>query len=134
MAFFQKRGGRKRRTHTFSTTLSSESPLEDFFSNYPRFDYDATESASHEFYRLCDEYHWDRDHPARKAAHQDFKDALVQQFNDIYGIDEDDLGEWQKLCHVVNMNRIPDDLDACREVSLSLLLFFVASLIHRDRH
>ncbi|KAF8550040.1 hypothetical protein OG21DRAFT_518669 [Imleria badia] len=108
----QKRGGRRRHTSTFTL----ESPLEAFFSTYyPQFEYDPTGSASHGFYRLCDESGWDRHDPERQAAHQDFKDALVQQFNDIYGTDEDDLGEWQKLCHVVDMDTIPDDLDACRE-------------------
>ncbi|KAI9567957.1 hypothetical protein HD554DRAFT_2105189 [Boletus coccyginus] len=106
----QKRRGGKHRAHT------SNSPLEDFFATYyPRFEYDATESASDEFHRLCDELGWGREDAKRKVAHRNFKDALVKQFNEIYGTDADDLGEWQKLCHIVDIYPIPDNLKACRE-------------------
>jgi hypothetical protein len=53
----------------------------------------------------------------KEVAHRHFKDALVKQFNAIYGTDEDDLGEWQNLCHIVDIYLIPDDLEACREAS-----------------
>ena len=77
-------------------------------------------SASWEFYRLCDESGWDREDPDRKAAHQDFKAALVQQFNAVYGTDVNDIGAWQNLCHVVRIDPVPEDLHACREVGRSL--------------
>ena len=117
----QKRGGGKRRAHTL------ESPLEEFFSNYdPQFDYDPTESASHEFYRLCDELGWERGDSEREDAHRDFKDSLVKQFNEIYGTDEDDLGQWQNLCHIVDVYPIPDDLEACREANTLVPLYFAS--------
>lgn len=123
----QKRGG-KRRAH------SLQSPLEDFFAKYyPEFDYDATASASHEFYRLCDELDWDSGDPEREDAHREFKNTLVKQFNEIYGTDEDDLGEWQNLCHIVDIDPIPDDLESCREASTILL--YDRTLIHNHwRH
>lgn len=115
----QKLRGRKHRAHTL------ESPLGDFFSSYyPQFEYDATESASHEFYRLCDELGWDCEDAEREQAHRNFKDALVKQFNEIYGMDEDDLGKWQNLCHIVDIYPIPDELEACREASTRALFHF----------
>ncbi|KAN0082970.1 hypothetical protein V8E55_008765 [Tylopilus felleus] len=121
----QKRGG-KRRAH------SLQSPLEDFFAKYyPEFDYDATASASHEFYRLCDELDWDSGDPEREDAHREFKNTLVKQFNEIYGTDEDDLGEWQNLCHIVDIDPIPDDLESCREAIRGTYVNLV-DLVDRD--
>ncbi|KAG6371466.1 hypothetical protein JVT61DRAFT_9496 [Boletus reticuloceps] len=103
----KQRRGRKYRGHAL------QSPLEEFFGGrYPQFEYNATESASHEFYRLCDEFGWDRDDPERQDAHREFKNALVKQFNEIYGTDEEDLAEWKNLCHIVDIDPVPDDLDA----------------------
>lgn len=114
MQFIPQRRNRMQR--------SESSPLDAFFANYyPEFEYDATESASLEFYRLCDQFGWDRDDPEREEAHSDFKNALVQQFNRLYGTDEDNLSDWQNLCYIVRVQPIPDDLDACREASTSCL-------------
>ncbi|KAG6371463.1 hypothetical protein JVT61DRAFT_9490 [Boletus reticuloceps] len=97
----KQRRGRKYRGHAL------QSPLEEFFGGrYPQFEYNATESASHEFYRLCDEFGWDRDDPERQDAHQEFKNALVKQFNEIYGTDEEDLAEWKNLCHIVDIDPV----------------------------
>ena len=70
-----------------------------------------------EFYRLCDESGWGKDHPDKKTAHKAFKDAIVKQFNVVYGTDVNDLGNWQNLCHVVRINPVPEGLEACREAS-----------------
>ncbi|KAH0826380.1 hypothetical protein J3R83DRAFT_5345 [Lanmaoa asiatica] len=119
----RKRQNRRGRYHA----TSDLSPLDEFFARYdPRFKYDSTESASHEFYRLCDEFDWDRDHHEKEEAHQGFKDALVQQFNKVYGTNEDDLGNWQNLCYITHIKPIPEGLNACREAStLSSLSFAV---------
>ncbi|KAG8221770.1 hypothetical protein J3R82DRAFT_2084, partial [Butyriboletus roseoflavus] len=115
-----KRGGRIQK-HRPST--SNPSHLSDFFAKYyPDFQYDATESASSEFYRLCDESGWDRGKPERADAHEHFKDALVRQFNEAYGTDENNLGDWQSLCRIVHIEPVPDDLHTCREASNSNLL------------
>ncbi|KAG9311181.1 hypothetical protein JVU11DRAFT_8251 [Chiua virens] len=91
-------------------------PIQDFFSSYaPRFQYDLTASSSSEFLRLCDEFGWDKEHPERKRAHQEFNDALVLQFNKLYGTDVDDLKNWKSLCRVMRIKPVPDDLHTCRE-------------------
>lgn len=70
-----------------------------------------------EFYRMCKTYKWSKDDPVKKKARLDFKDALTQQFNAIYGVDENSLESWQKLCVVLNLGNIPTELDACRKAS-----------------
>lgn len=56
------------------------------------------------------------DGPERQKAREGFKDTLTLQFNDIYGTDVNDLAAWQKLCTVLNLPDIPNELEACREV------------------
>jgi hypothetical protein len=90
--------------------------LQEFFDSYPPFVYDSSSSASSEFYRLCDYFHWDRDDPDRQDAHAEFKDALVKQFNVNFGTNADDLTSWQGLCASLYVNPIPDELAACRKV------------------
>lgn len=93
------------------------SPLNDFFAKYSAFEYDATNSAPHEFDRLCKEFGWGK--KVRDKAHEDFKDALVQQFNLLYGTDKDSLSNWQILCHIIRIEPVPQRLNACREACLS---------------
>ncbi|KAG9311186.1 hypothetical protein JVU11DRAFT_8259 [Chiua virens] len=112
-----KRGG-QRRSLPQPSAPSSESPglIQIFFAGYaPRFQYNPIASSSLEFYRLCDEFGWDKEHPERIRAHQKFKDALVLQFNETYGINVNSLESWHNLCHVVRIDPIPEDLDTCRE-------------------
>ncbi|KAJ8692426.1 hypothetical protein PTI98_009738 [Pleurotus ostreatus] len=102
---------KKRRSKTTQFTV--------FFDDYPGFDYDPGNSAILEFYRLCDFCGWDREDPDRKEAHQAFKDALVQEFNDIYGTDENDIDSWHKICTVLDIDPLPDTLQEARDEVLS---------------
>ncbi|KAG9096612.1 hypothetical protein FRC06_008489 [Ceratobasidium sp. 370] len=69
-----------------------------------------------EFYRLCDRTWPHRDDPEREVARDGIRDALTRQFNDIYGTDERNLDAWKKLCVVLQLKDIPDELNACREL------------------
>lgn len=64
---------------------------------------------------MCDEFGWDKENEKREKASCRFKDALVQQFNDIYGTDVNNLTSWRTLCQIVHVSPIPDTLDSCRE-------------------
>lgn len=64
---------------------------------------------------MCDEFGWNKENKEREQASRDFKDALVQQFNFIYGTDVDDLTSWRTLCQIVRISPIPDTLKSCRE-------------------
>ncbi|RDB30243.1 hypothetical protein Hypma_007080 [Hypsizygus marmoreus] len=92
---------------------TSKRHLVEFFDNYSLFTYDPTDSATSEFYRMCDLYDWDEEE--KGDAKENFRDALVQQFNATYGTDENDLDSWHTLCTVLDITPLPEDLDACRE-------------------
>lgn len=112
-----KHGSGKKKSASESAP-SELTPLAAFFATHvPRFKYNPTASASREFYRLCDTFGWNRGNPERHCAYEKFKDALVQEFNHLYGTDPDSLTNWQNLCYVVRVDPVPDDLHACREAS-----------------
>ncbi|KAH7909591.1 hypothetical protein BJ138DRAFT_1010527, partial [Hygrophoropsis aurantiaca] len=106
---------RNRRNISTTANIVSPSALEDFFAQYSDFTYDPSESASHEFYRLCKFRRWDRYNPERQDAHDAFKTALVIQFNNIYGTDAHSLSAWRDLCEVIGVVPIPEGLAACRK-------------------
>jgi Zinc finger C-x8-C-x5-C-x3-H type (and similar) len=93
--------------------------IDEFFSTHPEFDYDSTAPFTQEFYRMCDFFDWDRDDPDRQNAREEFRTAMVQEFNSIYGGDVDDLSSWQVLCEIVRISPVPDDIQACREVKVT---------------
>jgi len=65
---------------------------------------------------MCDEFGWEeKANKEKEQASRDFKDALVQQFNVIYGTDVDDLTSWRTLCQIVYVSPIPENLESCRE-------------------
>ena len=41
----------------------------------------------------------------------------MQQFNSLYGTDVNDVESWRKLCLALNLDPLPDGLDAMRKVS-----------------
>ncbi|KAG9090986.1 hypothetical protein FS749_000155 [Ceratobasidium sp. UAMH 11750] len=92
------------------------SHLKAFFANYPHFNYDPSRPIMDEFYRMCDRTWSRREDPEREVARNGLRDALTRQFNDIYGTDERSLEAWKKLCVVLQLWNIPDELHACREV------------------
>ncbi|OJA12933.1 hypothetical protein AZE42_09300 [Rhizopogon vesiculosus] len=100
---------------TKHSQTSTQAPLDEFFAKYPEFDYNSSASASMEFYRMCNNLGWGREDDKRQCAHNDFKDALVQQFNHIYGTDADDLASWSTLCQIVRVSPIPKTLKLCRK-------------------
>jgi hypothetical protein len=59
----------------------------------------------------------------KKLARENLKDAMTQQFNNIYGTDENNLAAWQNLCQVLNIDPIPDELNLCRNVSCTPFSF-----------
>jgi hypothetical protein len=111
----RKKDNAKKKCHT---SHPSANHLNSFFAQYPAFDYDQTSSSSEEFYRLCDFLDWDRDDPEREEAHDNFKTALVQQFNNLYGTEVDDIESWRGLSLAMDIVPLPDDLNEAKKVSL----------------
>ncbi|KAI0293598.1 hypothetical protein BC826DRAFT_910617 [Russula brevipes] len=96
--------------------LGVETPLEGFFSQYSEFQSQPLNSPVAEFNRLCKEYEWERGDPEREAARDDFNFAIKREFDDLYGSDENDVDNWQKLCRVLKIDPVPDTLGGCRAV------------------
>jgi hypothetical protein len=89
---------------------------------------------------MRDDFGWDSDDFEFREARRNFKSAMVQQFNSLYGTDENNLSSWQNLCRVLNIHPIPERLKDCREVrtrggSLNMdpLFFKVAETDSRKR-
>ncbi|KAG0135071.1 hypothetical protein HOY82DRAFT_632830 [Tuber indicum] len=114
--------------HSLTTTLPAappnpQSPLDQFFSRYPTFTPTPTTAVPpanwnifHDFARLCEHKRWARgSHPERRAM-ASFRTALINEFNYIFGMNDNDLENWQRLCRVVGVpeERIPVTLRQCR--------------------
>ena len=99
--------------------MSTPEPLEDFFAQFAAlglgFSYSENSSAHDNFNRLREAFQWDKGSTELSVARIDFNDALVQQFNFVYGTD-DDLEAWQNLCSVIDITPIPDDIKDCKRV------------------
>jgi hypothetical protein len=91
--------------------------LDAFFAQYPDFDYRREAPSWVEFNRMCDKFQWGPEHYLFRAARRNFKTAMVKQFNDLYGTDENDLEAWQKLCRIMRIRPVSQDLEDCRVVS-----------------
>ena len=97
---------------------TSADHLDAFFAQYPAFDYNRGCSSSLEYYRMCDFFDWDRDDPERKEAHEDFKTAMVQQFNSLYGTEIDDIKSWRGLSLALDIFPLPDDISRAKKVNV----------------
>ncbi|KAF2129715.1 hypothetical protein P153DRAFT_422521 [Dothidotthia symphoricarpi CBS 119687] len=86
-----------------------------FFARYPGFAYDDEQGVAEEFYRMCDFFAWNRDDDERHEARQAFKDALVIQFNSLYGTDVSDIENWHKLCIAVFIEPLPVTIPECKK-------------------
>ncbi|KIM73215.1 hypothetical protein PILCRDRAFT_81329, partial [Piloderma croceum F 1598] len=87
--------------------------LEQFFCQYPGFVFNPKAPSTAQFQKLCKMFgHNDK---WRMVARKGFVDALLQQFNDTYGTEVDDLSSWQGMCLVLEMDPIPTTLEACQE-------------------
>jgi hypothetical protein len=96
--------------------------IDDFFAQHPDFDYNSSKPIWTEFYRMCDDFEWDTDDYEMRDARRKFKSAMVQQFNNLYGTDQDDLNAWQTLCHFLKIEPVPEGLKKCRQVSVRVAI------------
>ncbi|KAK0203984.1 hypothetical protein DFS33DRAFT_850103 [Desarmillaria ectypa] len=89
-------------------------PIEAFFARYPEYPYDLSRETMSQFREMSSQFGWGK--CERLEALDDLRDAIAQQFNDIYGADVKDLQAWQRLCGLVGDGNIPDSIEACRAV------------------
>ena len=90
--------------------------LQRFFARYPSFPFDPFAPANIQFGDLRCHFGWGREDEEWQRAKCDYKDALVHEFNQIYGTNENDIQSWHALCRVLGLYPIPQGLNACREV------------------
>ncbi|KAF8260808.1 hypothetical protein EI94DRAFT_1689434 [Lactarius quietus] len=100
--------------NTIVLALGVTTPLDAFFSQYPNFQHQPSNSPVAEFDRLCEFHEWERHYQERKDAREEFQNAMREEFNGLYGSDENDIGNWYKLCHVLGITPLPDTLPKCR--------------------
>lgn len=106
-----------RRRRYINLALARNNHFHDFFARFTvtsNFVYDPSQSVSSEWYRLCDMMRWRDGGPERRSAHEEFKDALVHQFNTNFGTDENSLEAWKVLCEILSISPIPDTLEEAR--------------------
>ncbi|KAL7273177.1 hypothetical protein RUND412_003989 [Rhizina undulata] len=89
--------------------------MEAFFARYPEFNYDKTASVIEEFNRLSESRKWSQTGRTRNNAFQAFRTAMIEEFNQMYGTDANDLAAWQKLC-VFCGKEAPSSITQCRKV------------------
>lgn len=113
---------RAGQVHASVKTVTDE-PLKAFFARFvPEFLYDPDISATKEFQRLRDMKGWHTKvkkkywAPEHREAHDQFQDALVQQFNARFGTDPKSLVSWQALCRTAGVSEIPETLRKSRQV------------------
>ncbi|KAI0676882.1 hypothetical protein C8Q78DRAFT_999989 [Trametes maxima] len=87
-------------------------PIRTFFANYPEFDYNPDAPFFEEYKRLETDLQWEQ--KQKEIGREELRDAMVRQFNEMYGTSADDLGSWQLLCTALGMNPVPNDIKSCQ--------------------
>ncbi|KAG1835359.1 hypothetical protein DFJ58DRAFT_917919 [Suillus subalutaceus] len=108
-----------RRTPTSSTGAGTPPPVDDtplavFFAQFASFSFNANQSSNKNFDRLVRVIRCGPQDPERREVREGFKDALVQEFNARFGIDGNDISNWQNLCRVLRIDPVPDSIEECR--------------------
>ncbi|KAI0751376.1 hypothetical protein C8Q80DRAFT_1097917 [Daedaleopsis nitida] len=73
-----------------------------------------------QFYAMCNQFNWDREHPEREQARYRLQDAMVLQFNNMYGTSVNDLKAWQGLCRALEIDPVPDKLKKCQKLVMGV--------------
>jgi hypothetical protein len=126
---------KRRKSSTPQTPESARQPekdsLDKFFSQYVNFDYYSKQPVWDEFNRMCNLFNWEDEDFEMREAKRNFKSAMVQQLNHLYGNNENDLESWRRLCRILNIQDIQNEVKACRKVSAGLLSLFSPTKIPR---
>ena len=88
-----------------------------YFARYPQFNFQQDAPFLQEFGRLADSQRWNENSARRRKERKALQDAMVLQFNAMYGKDEKDLSAWQALCNALGVDPAPNSITQCRKVS-----------------
>lgn len=96
-------------------------PLEDFFSRYQSqtFDYEPENPVKDEFDRLCLSQGIAKRSQEGRQIMDEFREALVMEFNELYGVDVNEFESWERICEDIGIKPVPDTMEECRRVSVT---------------
>ncbi|KAF8989172.1 hypothetical protein BDQ17DRAFT_1373496 [Cyathus striatus] len=83
----------------------SPTPLDIFFTQYElegKYRYNKNTPITKEFRKLRKAYHWKGRVLSRKR--QQYREAIVDQFNSAYGTDVHDLNAWRHICQIIGIS------------------------------
>ncbi|KAG2121761.1 hypothetical protein DEU56DRAFT_894574 [Suillus clintonianus] len=103
-----------RRTPTPSPP-GDDMPLAAFFAQFASFSFNENQSSNKNYDRLIKTLKCSPEDTERRAVREGFKDALVQEFNERFGTDGNDISNWQNLCNVLRIDPVPDTIEDCRK-------------------
>ena len=117
---------RRTSSQTGKSICNNMDNIDQFFALYPSFDYDRTASSPREFYRLCDTLQWKKNHdgdypPERDEAYEAFRKAMVESFNQRFGVDVNDRRSWEAVCDLLRIEPLPESVEGMKKVSWTLL-------------
>ena len=98
-------------------------PIDRFFAQFHDFEYKRNAPVNKEYARLGWHKGWKRDTDESNEMYQKFRSALVDEFNNTYGMDENDIGSWRYLCTLLGIDQVPDSLYECRQVCVRFSCF-----------
>lgn len=121
-----------------SITAEKSDPLQAFFAQYVPFKYNWLASSHDEFKRLCTFFGWpahylEPNHEERKKAWESFRIAMVETFNVTFGHDERDDEAWGRMCVLVDMQNVPESLEARRQAMINTHVN-LSDLLDTTRH
>jgi hypothetical protein len=87
-----------------------------YFARHPGFRYDPYGETITQFRDMVDFFDWDEGREGFERRR--LRDALVEQFELVYGTDAEALEGWQELCRVMNRPQIYGSVAACKRVSV----------------
>ena len=82
--------------------------MDAFFAEYSDYSFDPMRPIVQQFKRMARELHLGR--TETREARDKLRSAMVLDFNDVFGEDENDLESWQRLCRMLQVP-IPDTID-----------------------
>ncbi|KAF8988974.1 hypothetical protein BDQ17DRAFT_1257362 [Cyathus striatus] len=94
----------------------SPTPLDIFFTQYElegKYRYNKNTPITKEFRKLRKAYHWKGRVLSRKR--QQYREAIVDQFNSAYGTDVHDLNAWRHICQIIGISPVPETITDCKK-------------------
>ncbi|KAK2592853.1 hypothetical protein QQS21_009456 [Conoideocrella luteorostrata] len=93
----------------------ASSPINLFFERYPRFNHSPTNEAWSEYHRMVHSLGWKEKSKREKVARKRFRVAVVEQFGQMYGTDENNLNSLQRLSEKLHISPVPDSIKSCKK-------------------